>query len=228
MTSVAPAPTEERTDKAVYAGFWVRVLSVVIDALLIALCAALLAVFDLLVMNGELGSFDYYEVTENRVVEERTEESDDGGVTTYTKTVETKLDYQGRSATTEIEKTVTTKGDTTWTSSYSTTLKADPGWGGKYALAYDRFTWLAIIAYFFLMWSSKHQATLGGRAMKLRVTGYDDRRISRLRALGRLVAAIPSVILAIPFVMVVFTKRKQALHDKIAKTLVLRDAPTAG
>ena len=53
--------------------------------------------------------------------------------------------------------------------------------------------------------------------------GLEGKRISFLRALGRnLGKIISAVILLIGYVMAAFTERKQALHDKLADTLVVK------
>ncbi len=73
------------------------------------------------------------------------------------------------------------------------------------------------------MESSKYQATLGKMALGLKVTDLEGRRISFLRATARHFAKILSgLILMIGFIMAGFTERKQALHDMIAGTLVVR------
>ena len=77
--------------------------------------------------------------------------------------------------------------------------------------------------YYALQESSAAQATLGKRAIGLRVTDLEGRRISFARASGRLFAKIPSALfLMIGFLMQPFTAKKQALHDILAGTLVLK------
>jgi uncharacterized RDD family membrane protein YckC len=78
--------------------------------------------------------------------------------------------------------------------------------------------------YFAGMESSARQATFGKSVMSLRVTNYEGQRISFGHATGRFFAKIVSgmVPLAIGYIMAAFTERKQALHDFIAGTLVLR------
>jgi uncharacterized RDD family membrane protein YckC len=73
------------------------------------------------------------------------------------------------------------------------------------------------------MESSVKQATLGKMAMGLKVTDEQGNRISFARATGRHFAKIISgMILLIGYIMAGFTARKQALHDMIAGTLVIR------
>lgn len=79
--------------------------------------------------------------------------------------------------------------------------------------------------YFALMESSTRQATLGKMALGMVVTDLDGNRIGFGRATGRYFAKILSaLILAIGFLMVAFTEKKQGLHDIIASTLVLKKA----
>lgn len=77
--------------------------------------------------------------------------------------------------------------------------------------------------YFSLMESSAWQGTLGKKALGLTVTDLEGRRIGFGRATGRYFAKIIStIILFIGYMMAGFTEKKQALHDMIAGTLVLR------
>jgi uncharacterized RDD family membrane protein YckC len=71
--------------------------------------------------------------------------------------------------------------------------------------------------------SSSRQATLGKMVLSLRVTDLEGHRISFLRATGRHFAKIVSVAtLFIGYIMAGLTERKQALHDILAATLVVR------
>jgi uncharacterized RDD family membrane protein YckC len=66
--------------------------------------------------------------------------------------------------------------------------------------------------------SSAWQATIGKRALGLQVTDLEGRRISMARASGRYFGKL----IIVGCVLVAFTPRKQALHDILAKCLVLR------
>ena len=80
-------------------------------------------------------------------------------------------------------------------------------------------TWL----YYALMESSARQATLGKMAVGIVVTDVQGNRISFLRATGRYFGKIISgLILCFGYIMAGFTRRKQALHDLMADTLVVR------
>lgn len=95
----------------------------------------------------------------------------------------------------------------------------------------DVAAWLVMTFVPFLYWpvleSSHWQATFGKRIMGLEVTDADGNRLSFLRALLRSLAKIISSIpLGLGFVLAAFTARKQALHDIIVKTLVVRTGPS--
>jgi uncharacterized RDD family membrane protein YckC len=77
--------------------------------------------------------------------------------------------------------------------------------------------------YYALLESSAWQATLGKKALGLEVTDLAGHRISFGRATGRFFGKILSAfILLIGFIMAGFTEKKQALHDILAGTLVIR------
>ena len=81
---------------------------------------------------------------------------------------------------------------------------------------------LVSVLYFPVLESSSLQASIGKLALGIKVTDLQGNRISFLRALGRNLAKIISVIiLYIGFIMAGFTARKQALHDMIAGCLVV-------
>ena len=79
--------------------------------------------------------------------------------------------------------------------------------------------------YYALMESSTWQATLGKKALNLRVTDMQGNRLSFGHATGRFFAKVLDrfIPFAIGFIMAGFTEKKQALHDMIAATLVIRN-----
>lgn len=82
------------------------------------------------------------------------------------------------------------------------------------------------VLYFALMQSSARQATIGKALCGLKVTDAGGERISLPRALAREVAKIISTLtLLIGYVIAAFTTRKQALHDFVAATTVVRAEP---
>jgi uncharacterized RDD family membrane protein YckC len=71
--------------------------------------------------------------------------------------------------------------------------------------------------------SSAYQATLGKMALGLKVTDLNGDPISFARATGRYFAKfISALILCIGFMMAGWTAKKQALHDLMAGTLVVK------
>jgi uncharacterized RDD family membrane protein YckC len=85
---------------------------------------------------------------------------------------------------------------------------------------------LLLWLYFALLESSRLQATLGKLALAIQVTTLDGHRIGFGRATLRTAAKyLSAVILLIGFIMAGVTRRKQALHDLVAGTLVVDRAP---
>ncbi|GAB3791289.1 RDD family protein [Dyella agri] len=77
------------------------------------------------------------------------------------------------------------------------------------------------LLYYSLQESSAHQATLGKRALGIKVTDLSGQRISWKHAVGRwFAAALSYLTMYIGFLMAAFTERRQALHDMVASTLV--------
>lgn len=80
---------------------------------------------------------------------------------------------------------------------------------------------LLVWDYFAFQESSTRKGTVGKQAMNLIVTDLEGNKISFIQAtkrfLGKFLAAIPFFA---GFFLIFFTKKKQGLHDIIAKTLV--------
>ncbi len=71
--------------------------------------------------------------------------------------------------------------------------------------------------------SGPYMATFGKRALGMKVTDMDGHRITFLQATGRHFGKIISGLLfCIGYAMVIWDDKRQALHDKIARTLVLQ------
>ncbi|ELR71029.1 Serine/threonine protein kinase [Fulvivirga imtechensis AK7] len=79
------------------------------------------------------------------------------------------------------------------------------------------------LLYFALMESSAKQGTVGKMALGLKVIGKDGQRINFGQAVLRYIGKIISgMILMIGYIMAAFTEKKQALHDMIASTYVVK------
>jgi uncharacterized RDD family membrane protein YckC len=85
---------------------------------------------------------------------------------------------------------------------------------------------LSVIAgwlYYTLMESSSKQGTIGKQVMGIRVTDLEGGQISFARANGRHFGKILSaLILGIGYLMILFTEKKQTLHDMMAGCLVVK------
>jgi uncharacterized RDD family membrane protein YckC len=79
--------------------------------------------------------------------------------------------------------------------------------------------------YHAMMESSDWQATLGKKALNLRVTDMTGARVTFNRASGRHFGKIITGLIpfGVGFMLAGLTERKQALHDMLASCLVLRD-----
>ena len=84
-------------------------------------------------------------------------------------------------------------------------------------------TFIVYFLYYTLMESSKWQGTLGKKIMNVQVAKAEGGRISFGRAAGRFLAkSFLSPILMIGYIMAFFTERRQALHDMLAGTIVVK------
>jgi uncharacterized RDD family membrane protein YckC len=100
--------------------------------------------------------------------------------------------------------------------------------GGTFFLGLATVVSLAIVGgwlYHAKMESSSWQATLGKKALNLRVTDMAGARVTFARATGRHFAKLITglIPLGVGFALAGLTERRQALHDMLAGCLVLRD-----
>ena len=78
--------------------------------------------------------------------------------------------------------------------------------------------------YFALQESGPNMATIGKRAMRIKVTDLSGNRITFGQATGRHFGKIIStLILLIGYLMMLWDEKRQTLHDKIAGTLVIQE-----
>jgi len=88
--------------------------------------------------------------------------------------------------------------------------------------------WALTWAYFAVLESSPLQGTVGKHALGLYVADVYGDPIGLGRASARYwLKLFSSLLLMAGWIMAGFTPRKQALHDMLARTLVLRRLPTA-
>lgn len=81
----------------------------------------------------------------------------------------------------------------------------------------------SIIVYFYyaIFEASNWQGTIGKKAMKIIVADLSGEKINLHKASVRVLSKFLSSQLLIGYIMILFTKKKQGLHDIIAKTIVL-------
>ena len=111
-------------------------------------------------------------------------------------------------------------------------LGMDIGWrrvlsGGKQSGAVFAWNFTVGTLLHWLYWagmeSSAYQATLGKMALGLKVTDLQGEPVSFSRATGRYFGKIISgLLLGLGFLMAGWTEKKQALHDIMAGTLVVK------
>jgi uncharacterized RDD family membrane protein YckC len=77
--------------------------------------------------------------------------------------------------------------------------------------------------YYVIMETSDYQGTLGKMAMGLKVTDLEGNKLTYQKSIFRFLATFLSKItILIGYIIAAFTEKKQALHDIIAGTLVIK------
>ncbi|MFS0782490.1 RDD family protein [Bacillus sp. 1P06AnD] len=100
---------------------------------------------------------------------------------------------------------------------------SDPNYSMADNSGYMFITLIISILYYSILQSSKWQATVGKKLFNNKVTSVNGERISFLTAVIRHISMIfLSSLMFIGYIMYFFTKKKQTLHDKIAKTVVVK------
>ena len=133
-----------------------------------------------------------------------------------------------------------------WPDLVETTTRVSESDGARLEVVTYALSWLGSIVfgialgvYTALQESGPGQATLGKRMLRLRVTGLDGARVSLLTASLRCwplwLPGLVSMVVGLNFfvgaaaiaacVAVAFTRRKQGLHDMMARCLVVRRPP---
>jgi uncharacterized RDD family membrane protein YckC len=92
-----------------------------------------------------------------------------------------------------------------------------------FIVLYQIVFWVIQTLYHSFMESSKFQGSVGKLALGIIVTDTDGNKLEFGKALVRNISKIVSHYIAfIGYIMAAFTDKKQALHDMIASTLVVR------
>ena len=227
--SYAPAMVEAQSasQDTINAGFWRRVLAWIIDWVLVS--ASVLMMFLLLAAAiPGLAKVVTLKAPFDLFTTERTLES---------KTTETKKPNGVTVAVTEkiVERTVVgqwnylyriTETKRIWPNlTISTTKRQQLDLATREDIKtaeLDGFILILLMVYWTLMESSRFQASFGKLALGMTVTDMHGKRLTIPRAAGRnLLKFLSALILFIGFFMAAWTRRKQALHDRITTCYVV-------
>ncbi len=94
---------------------------------------------------------------------------------------------------------------------------------GSVGFEFNRWNAIALAAaYFGLFPATPLQGTPGKRACGIRIVDANGKPIGVLRSLARFLASVPSIgLFGAGFLSAAWTRRRQALHDLVAGTLVV-------
>jgi uncharacterized RDD family membrane protein YckC len=227
-TLSAAAPARATQD----AGFWKRALALVIDACIVA-TAVSLSFLLLAMLMPSLGNMITLNTpfgvgTVERTLETNsTETGKDGAKLTDTKTIveQSVLDrwtYRYR-----VEETTSASegGSYVTTVRTSTRQQIDPVTGQDIdTVGVDDIALVVLMLYWILADASRYQGSLGKRVLGLKVAGNRGERLTLAAAAGRnLLKILSAILLLIGFMMAGWTRRKQALHDKLTDSYVVAE-----
>ena len=194
-----------------HAGFWIRFIAYLIDSFIVSLIVFPIALVLAIALPQQIElSVPLDILTTTTVVEQRI---DNGKTTTIIKKDVLGLkEYY-------FKKVSETVGET----KQSNTTMIDH----QSKLPISMMTSSDLGFYFFFIYmilleGSVLQASLGKKILKLKVVSEAGEKIAYSQAIARnLLKILSGIILFIGFMMVGWTIKKQALHDKISKTLVI-------
>jgi uncharacterized RDD family membrane protein YckC len=222
------APTERAPRDA---GFWKRALALLIDAcvvgtvvsvLFLLLALAVPDVGKMITLNTPFGIGTVEKVIEDKST--ATPAGDGATLTTTDKTIEKtvlgrwvyryRIEGSGR----ETEGAYYTTKFRTYTRQ-----QLDPVTGEEIETAdVDAIAFVVLMLYWILADAGLHQGSLGKRLLGLKVADAKGQRLTLAAAAGRnllkILSAVPALL---GFMMAGWTKRKQALHDKITGSYVI-------
>jgi uncharacterized RDD family membrane protein YckC len=214
------------------AGFWKRALALVIDACMVgttvSLSFLLLALLipslgNMITLNTPFGVGTVERTIETKSIETGTA----GAKLTDTKTIveESVLDrwtYRYR-----IEETTSASKGARYTTTVRTSMRQqiDPVTGEDIAtVSVDDIALVVLMLYWILADASRYQGSLGKRVLGLKVADKRGGRLTLAAAAGRnLLKILSAVLLLVGFMMAGWTRRKQALHDKLTDSYVVAE-----
>jgi hypothetical protein len=205
-----------------YVGLRARINCGLGDLILIGLLYGLIVFVDFSFMNRELGSVPSIELSTEEISEKITTNENGSKIRTRVFS-QTASDPQKRAA--KFKFTVTedfgTQPPTVIMQEES--LGTDPNWGGKFSMHLKVAGLTLAMIYFVFMWASKFQCSYGGIFSKIKITDMNGDRISLFRALIRFIALATSFSFPLVFFIIPFSKKRQGLHDMIARTVVVSE-----
>jgi uncharacterized RDD family membrane protein YckC len=94
---------------------------------------------------------------------------------------------------------------------------------GSFGFEFNRWNAIALLAaYFGLLPATPLQATPGKLACGIRIVDVDGAPVGVVRSLARFAASVPSIgLFGAGFLPAAWTRRRQALHDLVAGTIVV-------
>lgn len=215
------------------AGFWKRALALVIDLLVVVttvsvlfllLAAAIPSVGKMVTLSMPFGIG-----TVERTIESKSTESKDasGNKVTETEKVVERAVLDRWIYRYEVEEKVTEYESEHFvtTARLSYIWQIDPATGEPIETTdIDKIILAVLMLYWILCDAGRDQGSLGKRVLGLKVTDARGGRLTLAAAAGRnllkILSAIPALI---GFMMAGWTKRKQALHDKITGSYVVAE-----
>ena len=219
-----------------YAGFWRRflawiidwlIVSVVVSSILIGLGFVFPGLGRVVTMEPPFGLFTTtrtFDVksSERTLPDGRTEKREDSLVERRVLGMWTYL-FRREKTTTANSRTTDSGNTTTTSQSNSKDVQLDPVTREPITTTHvSTFVAIALLLYWTLMEAGRNQASFGKMALGLRVTDEKGRRLSIAQSFGRnILKFLSAIILCIGFMMAGWTRRKQGLHDIIARALVV-------
>lgn len=89
--------------------------------------------------------------------------------------------------------------------------------------------WVLGLAYFVLFHAGQRGATPGMRLLGIRLLTEEGQSVELVQALVRyLISLLSAMIFMLGFLPILFTRRRQAVHDAISGTVVVRERPPRG
>jgi uncharacterized RDD family membrane protein YckC len=200
------------------ATFSMRFKAAFLDAIIVSFVTGLLITIIAIVFPNDV-AFPFFTQTETEELNREVNEEGDTTITELTY-IERKYDIRHNLISECLmEGTMKQSGRVTTTFSRN----VEPCKRGVIQL--DGLILLFIILYGTYFEMGPRSSTLGKKLAGIRVVGMDETPLSLGRALWRNLAEFLSCIFFFGYLFALFTSKKQALHDLMARTLVIRSAP---